>query len=82
MNSQKIEIHAAKEEIASFFICKSFKKITIMTAQNIPTVETQMLIRKPVSEVFKAFIYPGVTTNFWFTKSSGPLEIGKTITWE
>ncbi|WP_353959646.1 SRPBCC domain-containing protein [Echinicola jeungdonensis] len=23
-----------------------------------------------------------MTTNFWFTKSSGQLEVGKTITWE
>ena len=47
----------------------------------IPVVETQMLIRKPVSQVFQAFIDPKITTNFWFTKSSGPLEMGKTITW-
>lgn len=48
----------------------------------IPTVETQMLIRKPVNEVFQAFINPQVTTNFWFTKSSGLLEKGGKITWE
>lgn len=52
-----------------------------MTNYN-PTVETQMLIRKPVSEVFHAFIDPAITTNFWFTKSSGPLETGKTVTWQ
>ena len=51
-------------------------------AVNIPTVETQMLIRRPVSQVFKAFIDPTITTNFWFTKSSGPLEVGNTITWK
>jgi uncharacterized protein YndB with AHSA1/START domain len=45
-------------------------------------VETQMLIRKPVAIVFQAFIDPAVTTNFWFTKASGKLEVGKTITWE
>lgn len=44
--------------------------------------ETQMLIRKPISEVFNAFIDPAVTTNFWFTKSSGMLEKGKTVTWQ
>ncbi len=49
---------------------------------NIPTVETQMLIRKPISIVFQAFIDPAITTKFWFTKSSGPLEVGKTVTWE
>ena len=50
--------------------------------KNTPTVETQMLIRKPVSQVFQAFIDPAITTNFWFTKSSGKLEVGKTVTWE
>jgi len=47
-----------------------------------PTVETQMLIRKPISIVFQAFIDPAITTKFWFTKSSGQLEVGKTVTWE
>ena len=49
---------------------------------NIPTVETQMLIRKPISIVFQSFIDPAITTKFWFTKSSGQLEVGKTVTWE
>jgi uncharacterized protein YndB with AHSA1/START domain len=49
--------------------------------KNSAIVETQMLIRKPVSMVFQAFIDPAITTNFWFTKSSGKLETGKTITW-
>ena len=43
--------------------------------------EAGMLIRKPVSEVFEAFVNPEVTTNFWFTKSSGKLEEGEEITW-
>ena len=47
-----------------------------------PMVECQMMIRKPVSEVFQAFVDPGITTKFWFTKSSGKLEKGKTVTWE
>jgi uncharacterized protein YndB with AHSA1/START domain len=42
----------------------------------------QMLIRKPVSEVFEAFIDPGITKNFWFTKGSDKLETGKTIRWD
>jgi uncharacterized protein YndB with AHSA1/START domain len=53
-----------------------------MTVNNTPTVEVQMLIRKPASTVFQAFIDPIITTNFWFTKSSGQLEVGKTVTWE
>jgi uncharacterized protein YndB with AHSA1/START domain len=41
-----------------------------------------MLVRKPVAEVFEAFINPDVTTKFWFTKSSGRLEDGKQVQWE
>jgi uncharacterized protein YndB with AHSA1/START domain len=44
--------------------------------------KTEMLIRRPVTEVFEAFINPAVTTKFWFTKSSGRLETGKQIRWE
>lgn len=47
-----------------------------------PTVECQMMIRKPVAEVFEAFIDPGITSRFWFTGSSGKLEKGKTVNWE
>lgn len=43
--------------------------------------EAGMLIRKPVAEVFEAFIDPDITTNFWFTKSSGKLEEASEITW-
>jgi Uncharacterized conserved protein len=43
--------------------------------------EAQMLIRKPVEEVFEAFINPAITKNFWFTKGSDRLEVGKKVTW-
>ena len=49
---------------------------------NSPAVKAQMLIRKPVSKVFGAFIDPEITKNFWFTKSSGKLETGKMVKWE
>lgn len=52
-----------------------------MKIKDSPCVETQMLIRKLIAEVFKAFIDPTVTTNFWFTKASGKLEVGKTVIW-
>lgn len=44
-------------------------------------VETQMMIRKPVAEVFTAFIDPEITKNFWFTKSTGKLEKSRKIIW-
>lgn len=47
-----------------------------------PVVKTEMLIRKPVAEVFEAFVNPEITTKFWFTKSSGRLEVGKYIRWD
>src|SRR3970282_373884 len=43
--------------------------------------QAAMLIRKPISEVFQAFPNPQITTNFWFSKSSGKLEEGKSIDW-
>ena len=45
-------------------------------------VEAQMLIRRPIAEVFEAFVNPEITTKFWFTKSSGRLEQGKKIRWD
>ena len=41
-----------------------------------------MLIRKPASEVFEAFIDPAITSRFWFTKGSGRLEAGKPVQWD
>ncbi|CAM3461008.1 MULTISPECIES: SRPBCC family protein [Paenibacillus] len=46
------------------------------------TVQAEMLIRKPVSEVFEAFVDPDITTKFWFTRSTGKLEAGKEIRWD
>lgn len=50
--------------------------------QNAPKATAQMLIRKPVEEVFEAFVNPAITTKFWFTKSSGKLEPGKEVWWD
>ena len=47
----------------------------------VPVAKAAMLIRKPVAEVFEAFVNPEITTRFWFTKSSGRLEVGKHVTW-
>jgi uncharacterized protein YndB with AHSA1/START domain len=46
-----------------------------------PAASTGMLIRRPISEVFEAFINPEITTKFWFTKSTGKLEVGKQVEW-
>lgn len=45
------------------------------------TAKTGMLIRKPIDKVFNSFIDPELTKNFWFTKSSGKLEVGRETVW-
>ena len=48
----------------------------------VPVMKTGMLIRRPVVEVFEAFINPDITTKFWFTKGSGRVEAGRQVEWE
>ena len=50
--------------------------------KQVPAAKTGMLIRRPVAEVFEAFVNPDITTQFWFTKSSGRLEVGKQVQWD
>jgi len=52
-----------------------------MTLQTTPVARATMLIRRPVDEVFNAFVDPAVTTRFWFNRSSGRLAAGETVTW-
>ena len=47
-----------------------------------PVAKAQMLIHKPVAEVFEALIDPAITSRFWFSKSSGRLETGKQVRWD
>jgi uncharacterized protein YndB with AHSA1/START domain len=47
----------------------------------LPVMQTGMLIRKPIADVFEAFVNPDITTQFWFTKSSGRLEPGAQVEW-
>ena len=54
----------------------------MLNLNSLPVVKVNMLIRKPIHDVFEAFINPEITTKFWFTKSSGRLEEGKIIRWE
>lgn len=53
-----------------------------MNIQNVPIATTAMLIRKPVSDVFEAFVNPAITSKFWFTKGSSRLQVGKQIRWD
>ena len=47
-----------------------------------PVAKAEMLIRKPVAEVFEAFVNPAITSKFWFSKGSDRLEAGKQVTWD
>jgi len=44
--------------------------------------KSELGIRRPVKEVFEAFLNPEVTTKFWYTHSTGNLEVGRTIEWK
>src|SRR6266481_7146241 len=47
-----------------------------------PCAKAEMLIRRPVAEVFEAFINPTTTSKFWFTRGSGRLEQGCQVQWD
>lgn len=42
----------------------------------------EMLIRKPVSDVFAAFTEPEMITKFWLARTSGRLEAGARVHWD
>lgn len=46
-----------------------------------PVARAQMLIRKPVAEVFEAFVNPEITSRFWFSRGDSRLEEGKSVNW-
>jgi uncharacterized protein YndB with AHSA1/START domain len=46
-----------------------------------PVVATGLLIRRPVSVVFEAFVDPEITSRFWFSEGSGRLEPDAEVTW-
>lgn len=52
-----------------------------MKLHDAPIAKAEMLIRRPVAEVFEAFVDPAITSRFWFTRGSGRLEAGKRVTW-
>src|SRR5688572_7807685 len=53
-----------------------------MECETAPVAKSEMLIRRPVAEVFEAFIDPAITSRFWFTKGSGRLEPGTEVRWD
>jgi uncharacterized protein YndB with AHSA1/START domain len=47
-----------------------------------PVAKAQMLIRRPVAQVFEAMVDPAITSRFWFSKGSSRLEAGKQVRWD
>lgn len=47
-----------------------------------PVASAGMLIRRPVAEVFEAFVDPAITARFWFSDGSGRLEPGARVRWD
>jgi len=45
------------------------------------TGKSTMLIRRPVAEVFRAFVDPAMITSFWLEATTGPLAKGAQVTW-
>src|SRR6185312_12782830 len=50
--------------------------------KQVPVAKTGMLIRRPVADVFAAFIDPDITNKFWFSKGDARLQVGKQVKWE
>lgn len=46
-----------------------------------PVARTSMRIRRPVADVFEAFVNPDVTSKFWFTRGSERLTEGALVIW-
>ena len=46
-----------------------------------PVARAEMLIRRPVAEVFEAFVNPAITSRFWFTRGNKRLEEGEIVIW-
>jgi uncharacterized protein YndB with AHSA1/START domain len=53
-----------------------------MDKRTAPVAKTEMLIRKPVAQVFEAFVDPAITSKFWFSNGSDRLEAGRQVRWE
>jgi len=53
-----------------------------MATRNVLAAKAEMLVRKPVAEVFEAFVDPAITSKFWFSKGSDRLEPGKQVRWD
>lgn len=52
-----------------------------MKLEKEPVARAEMLIRRPLAEVFEAFVDPAITSRFWFSRGDKRLEEGEVVTW-
>ena len=43
--------------------------------------KAEMLVRRPIAEVFNAFVDPATITKFWLNSTTGPLSQGAQVEW-
>ena len=53
-----------------------------MTDRHLTIATAQMLIRRPISVVFDAFVDPAITSRFWFSRGGGRVEVGQQVRWD
>lgn len=46
-----------------------------------PVARAELLIRRPVAEVFEAFVNPEITARFWFSRGTARLVEGTELEW-
>jgi uncharacterized protein YndB with AHSA1/START domain len=46
-----------------------------------PIARSELLIRRPIAEVFEAFIEPAITARFWFSLGTARLVEGTELEW-
>jgi uncharacterized protein YndB with AHSA1/START domain len=68
--------------VAKTVVAKTVVDGDAMRVTHTPSAKAEMLIRRPVAEVFEAFVDPAITSRFWFTRGSGRLEPDTQVTWE
>jgi len=54
----------------------------VRTNKTSAKIVVEQLIRAPLPLVFSSFVEPKVLKKFWLSKASGPLQTGKTVTWD
>ncbi len=47
-----------------------------------PVAKCEILIRRPIADVFEAFVEPTITCRFWYSRGSGRLQSGARVRWD